>query len=305
MQRRSVSGQFRAVSRGALSRIRGPVIRRVIPLLLAVTVAAVPAVLAAPAQGAAGANLYIVQGLPGRTLDISIDGHQVAGGVVGGKLVGPFGVAAGKRMITARQGGKVVIQREVSAGSGASLDVVIHQPVSPTGNPLITTYTNDLDAVPKDKAGLRVAHDAAVGPADIRVNGKVLFANVANGESLDAVVPAGTYKVDIVPAGATSPVVLGPLDLPVKAGYLTRVFAIGAPSQKTMTVALGTIKVPATGSDKPSLVNTGTGGQAAGLDQARTSAASDDSGLWAVVILAGLLAAMVTVRKVARKAVRR
>ena len=305
MQRRSVSGQFRTVSRGALSRIRGPVIRRVIPLLLAVTVAAVPAVLAAPAQGAAGANLYIVQGLPGRTLDISIDGHQVAGGVVGGKLVGPFGVAAGKRMITARQGGKVVIQREVSAGSGASLDVVIHQPVSPTGNPLITTYTNNLDAVPKDKAGLRVAHDAAVGPADIRVNGKVLFANVANGESLDAVVPAGTYKVDIVPAGATSPVVLGPLDLPVKAGYLTRVFAIGAPSLKTMTVALGTIKVPATGSDKPSLVNTGTGGQAAGLDQARNSAASDDSGLWAVVILAGLLAAMVTVRKVARKAVRR
>lgn len=305
MQRRSVSGQFRAVSRGALSRIRGPVIRRVIPLLLAVTVAAVPAVLAAPAQGAAGANLYIVQGLPGRTLDISIDGHQVAGGVVGGKLVGPFGVAAGKRMITARQGGKVVIQREVSAGSGASLDVVIHQPVSPTGNPLITTYTNNLNAVPKDKAGLRVAHDAAVGPADIRVNGKVLFANVANGESLDAVVPAGTYKVDIVPAGATSPVVLGPLDLPVKAGYLTRVFAIGAPSLKTMTVALGTIKVPATGSDKPSLVNTGTGGQAAGLDQARNSAASDDSGLWAVVILAGLLAAMVTVRKVARKAVRR
>ncbi|MEU4292962.1 DUF4397 domain-containing protein [Kribbella sp. NPDC026596] len=276
-----------------------------IPLLLAVTVAGAPAVLAAPAQAAAGANLYFVQGLPGRTLDISIDGRQVATGVAGAKLIGPFGVAAGKRTITARQGGKVVIQRDVTAGSGASLDVVIHQPVSPTGNPLITTYANNLNAVPKDKAGLRVAHDAAVGPADIRVNGQVLFANVANGESLDAVVPAGTYKVDIVPAGATSPVVLGPLDLPVKAGYLTRVFAIGAPSLKTMTVALGTIKVPATGSDKPKLVNTGTGGQAAELDQARNSAESNESGLWVVVFLAGMLAAMVTVRKVAGKRVRR
>jgi len=272
----------------------------VIPLLLAVTVAAAPAVLVAPAEAATGANLYIVQGLPGKSLDISIDGKTVATKVATAKMVGPFGVAAGKRMITAKQGATVVIQREVTVGSGASLDVVIHQPVSPTGAPVITTYTNKLDAVPADKGGLRVAHDAAVGPADILVNGKVTFANVANGESLEAVVPAATYKVAIVPAGATSPVVLGPLDLPIQAGYLTRVFAVGDPNQKTMTVALGTIKLPKTGSGTPGLVNTGTGGQAAGLDQAGSSAA-DDAGLWVVVVLAGLLAAAVTVRKVVRR----
>ncbi|GAA3145378.1 hypothetical protein JOF29_005611 [Kribbella aluminosa] len=268
-------------------------------MLLAAIVAVAPAVVAGPAVAATGANLYFVQGLPGRSLDISVDGRQVAAGVAGGKLIGPFGVAAGKRMITAKQGGKMVIQREVTAGSGASLDVVIHQPVTPSGAPLLTTYANKLTGVPKDKAGLRVAHDAAVGPADIRVNGKVLFQNVANGESLDVVVPAGTYQVEIVPTGATSPVVLGPLALPVKAGYLTRVFAIGAPSQKTMTVALGTIKVPATGSDKPRVVNTGTGGQAAELDQAQSSAGQ--SGLWVVVLLAALAFAV----GVGRKAVRR
>ncbi|MFG1906407.1 DUF4397 domain-containing protein [Kribbella sp. NPDC048928] len=267
--------------------------------MLAALVAAGPALVAVPAEAAAGANLYFVQGLPGRTLDISVDGRQVAAGVAGGKLVGPFAVGAGKRMITAEQGGKVVIRRAVTAGSGASLDVVIHQPVSPTGAPLLTTYANKLTAVPKDKAGLRVAHDAAVGPADIRVNGKVLFQNVANGESLDVVVPAGTYKVDIVPTGATSPVVLGPLDLPVQAGYLTRVFAIGAPSQKTMTVALGTIKVPAAGSDKPGLVNTGTGGQAAGLDQVQSSAGQ--SGLLIMVLLGALGVAVVAGRKVVRR----
>jgi hypothetical protein len=277
----------------------------VFPLVLAALVAAVPAVFVAPADAAAGANLYFVQGLPGRTLDISVDGRQVATGVAGAKLVGPFGVAAGRRTITAEQNGKVVIERAVTVGSGASLDVVIHQPVSPSGAPLITTYVNKLTAVPKDKAALRVAHDAAVGPADIRVNGAVLFRNVANGESLDVVVPAGTYKVDIVPTGATSPVVLGPLDLPVQAGYLTRVFAIGAPSQKTMTVALGTIKVPATGSDKPGVVNTGTGGQAAGLNQVQSPAGQ--AGVWVVVFLAALASAVVVGRKVAvsRKVVRR
>ena len=298
MRRRSVPGQSRAVHED-VTRIRSSVIRRVFPLLLAVLIAAAPALLTVPAKAAAGANLYFVQGLPGRSLDISIDGRQVASGVAGGKLVGPFGVASGKRMITARQGGKVVIQREVSAGSGASLDVVIHQPVSPTGAPLITTYANKLTAVPKDKAGLRVAHDAAVGPADIRVNGKVLFQNVANGESLDVVVPAATYQVEIVPTGATSPVVLGPLALPVKAGYLTRVFAIGAPSQKTMTVALGTIKVPASGSDKPHVVNTGTGGQAAGLNQVQSPAGQ--SGLWILAFAALLGTAVLVGRKVVRR----
>jgi hypothetical protein len=296
MQGRSVSEQFRAVL-VTISRMPGSAIRTVIPLTLAVTVAGAPAVLAVPADAAASGSVYVVQGLPGRSLDITIDGRTVATGVQGAEVVGPFGVASGQRMITARQGGKVVISRQLTVGSGANLDAVIHQPVSPTGAPVLTSYANKLNSIPKDKAALRVAHDAAVGPADIRVNGKVLFANVANGESLDVVVPAATYSVEIVPAGATSPVVLGPLDLPAKAGYLTRVFAIGDPNTKTMKVALGTIKLPQSGSGKPGEVNTGTGGQAAELNQAHSSSA----GLLVVIVLAGLLAAAVTVRKVARR----
>ncbi|GAB2678566.1 DUF4397 domain-containing protein [Kribbella swartbergensis] len=274
-----------------------------IPLTLAVTVAATPALLAVPAEGAAATHLYVVQGLPGRSLDITVDGRTVVTGLQAAKIAGPFNVAAGRRMITARQGGNVVIQREVTVRSGASVDAVIHLPVSPTGAPVLTSYVNKLSAIPKDKAALRVAHDAAVGPADIRVNGKVAFANVANGESFEAVVPAATYTVDIVAAGTSSPVVLGPLDLPARAGYLTRVFAVGNPNQQTMNVAVGTIKLPASGSGMPELVNTGTGGQAA----EREVPPSSTSGLWVVVVLAGLLAAVVTVRRVVtvRKVVRR
>ncbi len=276
MWKRSVSEHLRSV----FSRIPGPVI-------LVLAVVAAPAVFAMPAQGAAGGNLYIVQGLPGRSLDISIDGREVATKVPAAKLIGPLGVSAGQRTITAKQGGKVVIERQVTIGSGGSLDVVIHQPASPGGAPVITSYTNKLNPVPADKAAVRVAHTAAVGPADIRVNGQVLFANVANGESLDVVVPAATYSVDIVPAGAKSPVVLGPLALPVKAGYLTRVFAVGAPSQKTMTVAVGTIKLGPVGTPKPKVVNTG-----AGPDQTATLAG---------IALLLLLGTAITVRRVKRR----
>ncbi len=264
--------------------------------MLAVTVTGLGALVAVPAQAAGNGVLHVIQGLPGQTLDIVVDGKSVATGVKATEVVGPLTVAAGSRKITARSGGKVVIERQVTVGANSNLDVVIHRPAAPTAAPVITAYTNKLTAVPKDKAAVRVAHTAAVGPADIRVNGKVLFANVANGESLEVVVPAGTYTVEIVPTGATSPVVLGPLPLAVKAGYLTRVFAVGEPSSKTMNVAVATLKLPGTGSDKPGLVNTGTGGQAAGL--------MDDQG--PSMPLAAVLAALVLVLTMSiRKAVRR
>ncbi|MFI5732323.1 DUF4397 domain-containing protein [Kribbella sp. NPDC051587] len=276
MNKRSVAGCFRAV----YSRMRGPVI----PVLLVAAVISAPL---APAEAAAGGNLFVVQGLAGKTLDISVDGKEVGTKVAGAKLIGPFGVSAGQRTITAKQDGKVVIERKVTVASGGSLDVVIHEPASPGGAPVITSYNNKLTAVPADKAAVRVAHTAAVGPADIKVNGQVLFANVANGESLDVVVPAATYSVEIVPAGAKSPVVLGPLALPLKAGYLTRVFAVGAPSQKTMTVAVGTIKLRSAGSPKPKVVNTGAG--------------PDHTPALAGIALLLLLATVITARRVVRR----
>ena len=74
--------------------------------------------------------------------------------------------------------------------------------------------------------------------------------------------PAGTYSVDIVPAGESSPVVFGPVNLTVQGGSLNRVYAVGDPAATTMNVAVHVIKVPETGSAQPTMVDTGTGGMA-------------------------------------------
>lgn len=224
---------------------------------------------AAPSEAASTATVYVVQGLPGKSLDVVIDGKTLARDVETSDVVGPFTVKSGSPTLSFVDGGNVVDMKKVKLAAGSNSDLVLHLPVSSSDDPLVTVFKNDLAAVPKNKAAIAVAHTAAVPPADIRVNGKVLFANVANGESLYLVVPVATYKVDIVPAGKATPVVLGPLSLPVKGGSLNRVYAVGDPSSKTMNVAWHTIRVAATGSNTPSDVDTGTGGQATDLAAVR------------------------------------
>jgi len=210
-------------------------------------------------------ELYLIQGLPGRTVDIAIDDKTVGRDIGTAKVAGPFPVKSGTRKVTYSDDGEVLLERVWQVKPGISQDVVLHLPGASDGDPVITVFTNDLSAVPRGKASLTVAHTARVGEADIRVNGKVLFADIANGESLNLVVPVATYKVEIVPAGETEPVVLGPVSLTVKGGALNRVYAIGDPSQKTMNVAVHVIDMTTVGSAKPKWVRAGTGGQAAGL----------------------------------------
>jgi hypothetical protein len=239
-------------------------IHRVPLVLIGIGALALAGVTVDPGYGANTAEIYVVQGLPDQSLDVSVDGKSVERGVATAKVVGPFDVEPGRRTVTFSDGKDVVLERALSVDAGSSADVVVHLPASASAAPTVTVFKNDLSAVPRGKATLTVAHTAAVPPADIRVNGKVLFENVANGESLTLVVPADTYSVDIVPTGKDGPALLGPLDLTVEAGGLDRVFAVGDPAKKTMNVAVQVIPTGSTGSGQPEKVNTGTGGQAVG-----------------------------------------
>lgn len=233
--------------------------------LLSATALSLAGLTVAPTSYAADdSQIYVIQGLPGRSVDVSIDDKVVGRDIGTAKVAGPFTVKAGTRKVTYSDGGKVLLERVWKVRPGISQDVVLHLPGTSDDKPMITVFTNDLSAVPQGKAALTVAHTARVGEADVRVDGKVLFADIANGQSLNLVVPVQTYKVAIVPAGKSEPVVLGPVALTVKGGALNRVYAIGDPSKKTMNVAVHVIRTGSRGSAKPSKVNTGTGGQAAG-----------------------------------------
>lgn len=248
-------------------RVTMPKRRRMVSGGLLLVVAGLTGALMAgpPANAASNAKVYVVQGLPGTTVDVQVDGKSVGKGVKQASVTGPVTLKAGEHKLTVRSGGSVLLERMFTVKANGNSDIVVHRPASPSGKPVITVFQNDLTAVPADKASVTVAHTAAVPPADIKVNGKVLFSNVANGESLHVVVPAGTYKVQIVPTGQDSPSILGPADLPVKGGSLTNVYAIGEPKSGTMNVVVHEFRLGKTGTGKPSKVDTGTGGQAADL----------------------------------------
>lgn len=218
----------------------------------------------APSYAADDAEIYLVQGLPGKTVDMWVDDEPLAKGLKTAAIAGPYTVKGGQRKLTLRSNGKIVLERTWMVTAKTASDLVLHLPAAPSSDPVVTVFKNDLSAVPKGKASLTVAHTAAVPPADIRVNEEVLFANIANGESLNIVVPVATYNVKIVPTGETGPVILGPLKLTVRGGALNRVYAIGDPAKKTMNVVVHIITMGPSGSSTPDEVNTGTGGQAVG-----------------------------------------
>ncbi len=208
----------------------------------------------------------MVQGIPGKDLDLALDGETVEEGVATSAVAGPFDVEPGSSTLTVTDGDETVLERTMDVEPGSSSDVVVHLASSTTAPPEATVFDRRRSAtVPRGKGRLTVAHTAALPPADIRVDGEVLFANVANGESLTLVVPAGTYGVDIVPTGQSAPRFLGPLDLAVSGRSLNRVYAVGDPDSESMNVAVHVIETSSTGSAAPTEVNTGTGGQAAGF----------------------------------------
>ncbi|MGH3346712.1 MAG: DUF4397 domain-containing protein [Nocardioides sp.] len=233
--------------------------------LVLVALATPAAARSAPAGSNAppSGEVYLVQGVVDSTWEFSVDGEVVREGV-GGKEIVPTGdLDLGSHEITATSDEGTTVEATIDVKAGQSLDVVLHLPVEADGTPVLTSFVNDRSPVPAGSSRLSIAHTAAVGPADILVDGRVLFADVASGEELTVVVPGDTYRVAIVPAATDNPPVLGPVDLPVPSGKLMRVFAIGVAAEGTMDAVVHTMDVPVSGSQaRPSDVPGGSGGPA-------------------------------------------
>jgi hypothetical protein len=221
--------------------------------------ASAPRQAAAPTKLANAGQVALVQAVPKTTMTVSVDGDQVDQGVAEGDIVGPLDLAPGSHDITFDDGSGTWTS-SVDVATGATTDVVVHRPAEVGGEPVVTAYPNNPDPIEAGKARVLLAHTATTAPADAVVDGQTVFTNIANGEYAEADVAAGAHEVSLLPAGVKGSPILGPLDVDLKPGTVTHVFAVGNPKDGSMNVIVRTAGGKASDTEAPSQIDTGEAG---------------------------------------------
>jgi hypothetical protein len=232
-------------------------------LLLAVSPVAVGGAAERPAAPAA---VTVVQAVPGQQVTVTVDGKKVKGAAGVGDFLGPLELTPGEHALAFSDAdGAVDVTSTLDVKAGSTSDVVLHLPADVGGEPVVNSYVTPTKPIGPGKARVLVAHTATVAPADVRVDGQVVFTNIANGEFATADVPAGTHVVELLPSGKKSGPILGPIDLSVKAGTVSMVYAVGNPRNRSMQVILHSATLRPDGSVVPETIRTGSAGLAAGI----------------------------------------
>jgi hypothetical protein len=235
-------------------------------LRMAVAAAAVAATAAAAAAASPSVavdppgRLFVVQAVPSATYDVLVDGEQQQSGADTGTVLGPLELDAGEHEVRFEPDGGRPMTAVVRVSAGSSTDLVLHLPADVSGAPVADTYRVSAKPVGPDMARVLVAHTATVPPADVRVDGKVVFEDIANGEYAEADVPSGPHSAALVPAGSSGEPILGPLDVDLPVGTVTMVYAVGSPTNGSMNVISHRAEVPTTTAEQLRAIDTGSAG---------------------------------------------
>jgi len=224
-------------------------------LVALIAIVALAAAALAPAAQADGrwsknrnASLTLVHGIPGdsvgatRDLPVQVrvyrlfDGTKVFDGVTFPTVAGPLSVKPGIYRIQVRvTGTPLVLTRWTYISPGENVSAVAYLTDSgrlgnPAGKPApqLGIFTNDVSSPGAGKARVIVRHLADAPAVDVLAGGSTLINALANPGSAAAVVPAGTYPIQVVADADNSISAFGPADLTFAAGTTTVVYAVGS-----------------------------------------------------------------------------
>lgn len=223
--------------------------------------------------GAADSSVYIVHGIPGVAVDVYAGGTDPANKALTdfqyGDVAGPLSLPAGSLpVIVVATGddptvpGNQVINQTLDVPSGANLSVIADLS---TGSPALTPFENDLSAVPEGSSRVTVRHAADAPPVNVLVNGTVAIANLAPGAQASAVLPAGTYDVQVQLTDGTPLPALSPGSVAIPAAKNVIVYATGSASNQSFPLGLvqQVIDVPTTPATTPTTAPAAAAGVAA------------------------------------------
>jgi hypothetical protein len=234
---------YQAVSRTGTAPSSGVTMFSTRTRVAAAVALAAPLVLASTgaAQAADDAQVSVLHGIPGLTVDVYVNGDLTLDDFKPGDLAGPLELPADTYSveITDKDDKKTVLlgPADVAVEAGGSYTIVAH--LDAKGDPTVTPFENDISSVAAGEARVTVRHTAAAPTVDVEADGSALATGLSNGDEAVADVPAGGYEVAIVPAGGGKAVWSESVDL--AEGVNTIAYAWGSLDDDTFAVAVQTI----------------------------------------------------------------
>lgn len=203
-------------------------------------------VLAVPAQAAEGdAQVSVLHGVPGLTVDVWVNGARTLDDFTPGTLAGPLALPPGAYdlAITASDAADasapVIGPVTVTLAANGNYTAVAN--LDAAGKPTANFFTNDVSRMDAGKGKLTVRHTAAAPAVDVLAGGTAVVSNLANPNEQTLTLDPGTVSAAVAAAGTTAPV-LGPADVTIAEGTHTIVYAWGSLADKNLQVAVQTIE---------------------------------------------------------------
>ncbi|WP_285318694.1 DUF4397 domain-containing protein [Pseudarthrobacter sp. lyk4-40-TYG-27] len=252
--------------------------------------------LAGPAQAADGdAQLSVLHGVPGLTVDVWVNGNRTLDDFTPGTLAGPLALPAGSYEIAitaadaADASAPAIGPVSVNLAANGNYTAAAH--LGADGKPTASLFTNDVSQTPAGKGKLTVRHAAAAPAVDVLAGATPVITNLANPNEKTLTLDPGTVPAAVAATGTTTPVI-GPADVAVAEGTHTIVYAWGSLADQNLKLAVQTIEgLHSAPGSVPGALNGSASSGGAG-----TAVATAGFGLAALALLAGAVGAARTVR---------
>lgn len=200
---------------------------------------------ALPAAAADGdAQLSVMHGVPGLTVDVYVNGELTLDDFEPGDMAGPLALPAGTYTVAitaadaADDSAPAIGPVDLPLAAGMSYTAVAH--LDAAGAPTATLFTNDISQTAAGQGRLTVRHTAAAPAVDVLAGGTAVISGLENPDEKVLDLPAGTVSAAVAAAGTTAPVI-GPADVAVTEGVNTIVYAWGSLEAGNLQLAIQTI----------------------------------------------------------------
>ena len=204
--------------------------------------------LLAPASALAAADVTVVHGVPGVTVDVYANGARLLAGFKYGEISPVVSVPAGTYDLAVYVAGSdpkkvapAIALNGAKLPDGANVSVVAH--LTDKGALKLTPFVNDVNKIGFD-ARVAVRHTAQAPAVNVIESFywiKYVLGTIANGAQIEDDTWPGTHRIGLAPA-PTRNIIAGPYKLNFKSGSYTAVYAVGSLNDGSFRVLVQTVK---------------------------------------------------------------